>query len=130
MSDIKTTETDDDFDRQYNIISQVEDAAGGFPHSTWSVYEMVKTVDSFKEVVYDQDIKLVYKTDTFWTKPNVRPDESEDLELSVNIPGPVTWLDLWRASDALIFESGDSHHIFIEGFSEIEPGVIEFYTGS
>lgn len=43
----------------------------------------------------------------------------------------VTWLELWAVADSLVKQSGDSHHIFIEGFSK-RPNLTahELITGS
>jgi hypothetical protein len=51
-------------------------------------------------------------------------------EVVVPIEGS-TWLDLYRAADAAISSSGDSHHAFIEGFrADGESGVLDLVTGS
>lgn len=41
-----------------------------------------------------------------------------------------TWGDLYRAADDVIRRSGDSHHIFIEGFSIVKSDQIQLTTGS
>lgn len=43
--------------------------------------------------------------------------------------GP-TWGDVYRAADLAIRESGDSHHIFIEGFKVKNGNELHMYTGS
>jgi hypothetical protein len=53
-------------------------------------------------------------------------------ETSAPILGP-TWADLYRAADLAIERSGDSHHIFIEGFYTYAKGdnsVLGLTTGS
>jgi hypothetical protein len=53
-------------------------------------------------------------------------------ETSAPIKGP-TWGDLYRAADLAIERSGDSHHIFIEGFytyAEGDNSVLGLTTGS
>ncbi len=52
-------------------------------------------------------------------------------EVRVAIEGP-TWVDLWRAADIAIKQSGDNHHIFIEHFvtHRFEASTIELGTGS
>jgi len=42
----------------------------------------------------------------------------------------ITWLDMWRYAEQAIKESGDGHHLFIEGFYDRGDGVIELITGS
>ena len=41
-----------------------------------------------------------------------------------------TWIDLWRAADKVIVESGDSDHIFIETFLRDQDTVLILSTGS
>lgn len=43
--------------------------------------------------------------------------------------GP-TWGDVYRAADLAICESGDSHHIFIEGFELKNGNELHMFTGS
>ena len=50
-------------------------------------------------------------------------------------PYPVsgaTWLDVWRAADLAIQESGDGHHLFIEGFRQdpADATIVYLETGS
>lgn len=47
----------------------------------------------------------------------------------VDLPPHATWLDLWKAADALIANSGDDHHVFIEEFELVE-GDLYLHTGS
>jgi hypothetical protein len=51
--------------------------------------------------------------------------------ITVKIQGP-TWADLYRAADQAIEESGDDHHIFIEGFGKYatDNSMLELTTGS
>ena len=42
----------------------------------------------------------------------------------------LTWIYLWECAEQAIKESGDGHHIFIEGFKDRGDGVIELITGS
>lgn len=43
-----------------------------------------------------------------------------------------TWLDMWKHADKLIKNSGDTHHIYVEGFSPVKgkKGYYKMYTGS
>lgn len=43
--------------------------------------------------------------------------------------GP-TWGDVYRAADLAIRESGDNHHIFIEGFDVKNGNELHMFTGS
>jgi hypothetical protein len=45
------------------------------------------------------------------------------------ISGP-TWLDVYRAADLAMRESGDGHHVFIEGFSPQSDNTVQLHTGS
>jgi hypothetical protein len=45
------------------------------------------------------------------------------------IMGP-TWLDVYRAADLAIRDSGDSHHIFIEQFRPQSDNTVILHTGS
>jgi hypothetical protein len=40
-----------------------------------------------------------------------------------------TWADLWVAADAAIKQSGDNHHVFIEGFEQASEDLY-LHTGS
>lgn len=45
-------------------------------------------------------------------------------EVKVRIEGPL-WKDLWVAADKAILASGDTHHIFIEGFYQSKTRDLE-----
>jgi hypothetical protein len=84
--------------------------------SVWSVYE----VDDLNAPFTGGGTHLAYEA--HWGK--------KDIGL-IPIDGN-TWVDLWRAAEAAIEQSGDNHHIFIEGFtpSVTWPGVLVLSTGS
>ena len=52
-------------------------------------------------------------------------------EVKVRIQGPL-WMDLWKAADKAIQMSGDTHHIFIEDFTQSKTRNLELClnTGS
>lgn len=52
-------------------------------------------------------------------------------EVKVRISGPL-WTDLWKAADEAILKSGDTHHIFIEDFTQSKTRDLELClsTGS
>lgn len=85
--------------------------------TNWSMYEVTNLDEphpwpSAERVVYDGH----------WgdTAPNV------DLKSMGN-----TWRDLWAAADYAINQSGDRHHVFIEGFRPTNGGKdLELLTGS
>ena len=91
--------TDADFDRLHAMVLQ-----HGF-ESEWCLY----SVKDFDAVPYPQ-VKFVQYKD-YW------PDNDLDrtpMVLELPIGGKATWLDIWRACDALIRQSGDTHHEYIE----------------
>jgi hypothetical protein len=63
------------------------------------------------------------------TKVIYRAYGSGDHEVAIN---GGTWAALYVAADALIRDSGDEHHSFIEGFtqSSIDPTILFLSTGS
>lgn len=80
----------------------------------WSIYE----VDDLNAPFAGAATKLVYKD--HWGKK----------EVVVPINGN-TWVDLWRAAETAIMQSGDAHHVFIEGFIPSNvTGVLVLSTGS
>ena len=82
--------------------------------SMWSLYDGINDIEEFSP----------YKGRTMVYADNF----GEPVE--VTLPeGDLTWLDLWRAADKCIKQSGDAHHVFIEGINP-NGGVIEMVTGS
>ena len=82
--------------------------------SMWSIYDGVN--DPYEPSPYEART-MVYQDN--WAEP-----------VEVSLPaGKLTWLDRWKAADKCIKQSGDTHHIFIEGFRP-NGGVLELITGS
>lgn len=52
------------------------------------------------------------------------------LDVSEAVGREVTYLELWQIADRLMKASGDSHHVFIEGFAPRGENVFELVTGS
>lgn len=91
-----------------------------------------------------ESMQKILKVGSIWSMYEVAyledklPYNATDLEyqgLSKDISHCKTWLDLWEVADELMTESGDDHHIFIEGFHEVDSGtgtgkVLELQTGS
>lgn len=97
----------------YEHLSDVNNFA-----SRWSILEVA---DMYSEHPYQGVKELVYVTmssHTRWMQSEVR----------VPVNGN-TWMDLWKAADAAIRQSGDDHHIFIEGFSQ-DLEEVHLSTGS
>jgi hypothetical protein len=103
-----------DFDRKHREYQHWQQHYG--LRSTWSMYQvnLMTTCHPYKDATH-----VVY--DEHWG----------DKEVVVEIDGK-DWNALYRAADAAIRESGDSHHCFIESFSAVEdrPGHLRLHTGS
>lgn len=110
--DNKAFETKHDYYREYQEMHKLR--------AIWSIYEL-DPAKGFNSVdPYSKDAEyIVY--DNHWG----------DSEVVKKIEGP-TWGDLYRAADAAIRESGDTHHCFIESFTPIKdkPGHLRLNTGS
>ena len=103
------------FDRQFDLYRHVQDTHGFT--SIWSMYD----VQEFSAPhPYPSDVFIKYRD--HW-------GDNEDRHYPVNGP---TWLDVWRAADLAIQESGDNHHAFIEGFRQDsrDATIIYLQTGS
>jgi hypothetical protein len=103
-----------DFDRKHREYRHWQQHYG--LRSTWSLYQvsLMTTCHPYTDAEY-----VVY--DEHWG----------DKEVVVEIDGK-DWNALYRAADAAIQQSGDSHHCFIESFSTVEdkPGHLRLHTGS
>jgi hypothetical protein len=103
-----------DFDRKHREYQHWQQHYG--LRSTWSLYRvnLMTTCHPYKDATH-----VVY--DEHWG----------DKEVVVEIDGK-DWNALYRAADAAIQQSGDSHHCFIESFSitEDKPGHLRLHTGS
>ena len=103
-----------DFDRKHREYQHWQQHYG--LRSTWSLYQvnLMTTCHPYKDATH-----VVY--DEHWG----------DNEVVVEIDGK-DWNALYRAADAAIQQSGDSHHCFIESFSTTEdkPGHLRLHTGS
>jgi hypothetical protein len=105
------------FDRKNNYFDQVRDE--NQLRSIWSLYDETDVGLFEQPHPYGTATQLVY-SQHWGNKPVV-------VEIQGN-----TWLDLYRAADTAIQQSGDSHHIFIERFSCdcTESSTIHLSTGS
>lgn len=93
------------FDRKHDHFSAVRTEEKFV--SIWSVFE-----------VDDLDSQHPYAVDSFVTY--------QGQHCAVH---GSTWRDLWRAADHCIRNSGDLHHLFVEGF-EVVGKDLRMYTGS
>ena len=101
------------FEIKMDYFERVRDELG--LSATWSMYE----VDNLSERhPFEGVTKVVY-----------RAYGAGDHEVAIN---GATWSALYVAANALIRDSGDEHHSFIEGFtqSSIDPTILFLSTGS
>ena len=80
----------------------------------WSIYEVNNLSDTH---TYQGVTTVTYKN--HW-------GERGDVVVPVN---GLTWAALYVAANAAIRESGDEHHVFIEGFQQVDDTLI-LVTGS
>ena len=101
------------FETKMDYFDRVREELG--LSATWSMYE----VDNLSERhPFEGVTKVIY-----------RAYGSGDHEVAIN---GATWSALYVAANALIRDSGDEHHSFIEGFtqSSIDPTSLFLSTGS
>lgn len=91
------------FDRKHKHFDDVK-AHLGLKNSEWSIYE---AEDLSERHPYGEVDAIVY--DQHWG----------EKDIAVKVTG-LTWAALWVAADACVRDSGDSHHVFIEGFYPIQ----------
>lgn len=102
------------FDRKCSYYSDIRDESKF--RTVWSIYEVE---DMYEAHPYTGATTLVYK------------DHWGDKPVSVEIQGN-RWIDLWRAANTAILQSGDQHHIYIEIFnpSKEDAATLILHTGS
>lgn len=74
--------------------------------SIWDMYE----VRNFNEIPYTGVTTVVHNS--YW--PNGDLHVKDVPEIAVPIEGSGTWMDIWRAAEKAIQQSGDASHIYIE----------------
>ena len=98
-----------------------------------------------RRFAYCNNIKLHNGFDAIWSAQDVDFDQPHPFasdavivyqahwgavkDRHYPITGP-TWLDVYRAADLAMRESGDNHHVFIEGFSPQSDNTVQLHTGS
>jgi len=87
--------------------------------------QMDKLIDYYRGIGSDNDLETIWSmwATEQWQNMNdvsgiptgtvIRYDGGWGKDTTVEVQGE-TWLDVWKACDSAICESGDSHHIFIE----------------
>ena len=99
--------------------------------SKMDLFELTRKSFGFKSVwsIYDFDMN-----EGFAGRPGYLAKElvyEWDSAVRVPLPDNPTFLQLWGAADAALKESGDEHHVFIEGFRLSEDGrALRLITGS
>ena len=88
---------------------------------------------------YCDNVKLNSGFDAIWSAEDVDFDQPHPFVSDAFIQyhgakrypimGP-TWLDVYRAADLAIRDSGDQHHIFIEAFRPLDDNTVTLHTGS
>lgn len=90
--------------------------------------------DYYNRLAEENKLKTIWSiheiADMLATHPFPKATRLEYKGLMATIAGP-RWIDLWFAADAIIKQSGDSHHIFIEAFTPTQDGrLLRLSTGS
>lgn len=93
------------FNKKFDHFRDIQ-FANGF-ETVWSIYELS---DLTLPAGYGEDPVVEYQG------------------FRVKVKGK-TWIDIWRACDTAIYESGDNHHIFIERIYK-DGDVLKVVTGS
>ena len=107
-----------DFERKSNHYNQVSEELG--LSAIWSIYE----VDNLSDTHTYEGVETVTYKD-HWGET----EDGEDVgPVVVKINGS-TWASLYVAANAAIRDSGDTHHVFIEGFEQIGNTLV-LATGS
>ena len=109
--------TDLDHDRLEDIAE-----AHGLKDSYWSMDEDPASPHPFGDAT-------VVSYSNYWTGRNEKGFiVVSTTPVTTALLGP-SYLDLWRAADKLIRESGDGHHVYIEAFT-LEGDVVHLHCGS
>lgn len=98
------------FDGKMDHFSLVQESEGFL--SVWSDYDVT---DMYSAHPYPEGSVIVY--------------ENYDSVVRSPVEGPA-WLDVYRAADKAVRESGDRHHIFIERFRLENGNELHMWTGS
>lgn len=102
------------FDRMYKMSEEAMKKINA--SSVWSIYD----IKDFNDLHPFSGAEMILYKDHWGGKP-----------AGAKIQGN-TWLDLYRAADLCIKESGDNHHMFIEALTPMNPDnlVLVLSTGS
>lgn len=106
--------SDDDFEIQEEALNRLRESYGFT--TRWSLYDHTNL---------EEDVDFEIHTLTYGGFGITFPRDFEE-----QTGFPMCWRDLWRAADFLYQINPDKHHVFIEGFDEIDDGVFELVLGS
>jgi hypothetical protein len=102
---------DEDFDKNLEEFTKIQQENNLF--ANWSYYEISPS---------DINKKHSFK--------NIKSISYEGITIPFNKENkPKTWLDLWKVSDQIIRQSGDTHHCFLEDW-RFQDGNLDVITGS
>lgn len=110
--------TDEEYDAHMDRCDEIA-KSHGLVNSRWSMNE-----DPAAPHPYSDATVMSHGSYHVWRDGHVYQGEP----ITTAILGP-SYLDLWRAADTLICESGDDNHIFIEAFT-LDGDVLHVYCGS
>jgi hypothetical protein len=105
------------FEKQMDYHSAYGDGIGA--QTVWSIYDE----DGYGEIKFGNphpfgdEVVVRHECDVFGP-----------YDVTVPVKGK-TWGDVWVAADKAIVESGDLHHIYIEGF-DVDGNTLYLRTGS
>lgn len=105
---------DGDFEIQEEALNRLRESYGFT--TRWSLYDQT----DLEENIDFEITRLTYN--------GFAVEFAPDFEEQTGFP--MCWRDLWRAADFLYQINPDKHHVFVEGFEEIEDGVFELRLGS
>lgn len=147
----------EDFKTIHNTLCDLRGLAQRMERSMIKVEEIERIIESFEKGLrnaYDQDEeafdeKMDYFRDfadqndftSIWSmfelnvgcfdEPHPFPSDALVVYGKGHIPVMgSTWGDIYRAADCAIRNSGDFHHLFIEGFNVKNGNELHMYTGS
>jgi hypothetical protein len=110
----------EDFDTKFDHFDKTRKDEG--LSTVWSIYEVS---DLYSEHPFTNATEICYHQNDSWGQTVVRKivDSSNRTD---------RWIDLYRAANFCINNSGDNHHVYIEQFipSSIDSKVLFLTTGS
>jgi hypothetical protein len=127
-----------------DILTQLKDIQSTI-HQTFKPYWNAKDVAFDREIVALENVAQEHGLRSVWSMSSVQAAQmNEPCSLKIkkltyeswgatqtrDIKGKPTWLEIWKIADEMMRDSGDGHHIFIEGFEDLGKGKFRMYAGS